>query len=268
MAVLNELQNGLLYHDLPPAIWPEPSHLAPMSFGGISPSIALSSPTSVPGSDKAATAKRPKERSLPEQLHDVWDHATPGGPLWIARSLLRGVAAIGGGATGKYDIEPETPGMISETDLARLDATNAELFRRITDFASLATPRPMPTVSALPLGVPAPPRGARVTGLGPNGPVVDGLQGRYKEALGWLRDARTGDVRGVLNHPDMPGRSIDLIYGDSKGGLRHIDENHAGDADRLPEAFANLPVKTEGPTRTILQDERARSDPQGHQGRT
>jgi hypothetical protein len=138
MAVLNELQNGLLYHDLPPAIWPEPSHLAPMSFGGISPSIALSSPTSVPGSDKAATAKRPKERSLPEQLHDVWDHATPGGPLWIARSLLRGVAAIGGGATGKYDIEPETPGMISETDLARLDATNAELLRRITDFASLA----------------------------------------------------------------------------------------------------------------------------------
>jgi hypothetical protein len=88
---------------------------------------------------------------------------------------------------------------------------------------------------------------------------VDGLQGRYKEALGWLRDARTGDVRGVLNHPEMPGRSIDLIYGDSKGGLRHIDENHAGDADRLPEAFANLPVKTEGPTRTILQDDRARA---------
>jgi hypothetical protein len=108
MAVLNELQSGLLYHDLPPAIWPEPSHLAPMSFGGISPSIALSSPTSVPGSDGAATGNVPKGRSLPEQLHDVWDHATPGGPFWIVRSLLRGIAAIGGGATGKYDIEPRS----------------------------------------------------------------------------------------------------------------------------------------------------------------
>jgi hypothetical protein len=259
MAVLNELQSGLLYHDLPPAIWPEPSHLAPMSFGGISPSIALSSPTSVPGSDGAATSNVPKGRSLPEQLHDVWDHATPGGPFWIARSLLRGIAAIGGGATGKYDIEPETPGMISETDLARLDATNAELFRRITDFASLATPRPMPTVSAFPLGVPAPPRGARVTGLGPNGPVVDGLQGRYKEALGWLRDARTGDVRGVLNHPELGDRKIDLIFGTRKSGVRHIDDDHPGTLDSLPDQWPSLAVDREGPTRTYMENSKIRA---------
>lgn len=45
------------------------------------------------------------------------------------------VDAIGGVASHKYDIQPETPGQISEVDIARQDATNRELFRKLTDFA-------------------------------------------------------------------------------------------------------------------------------------
>jgi hypothetical protein len=96
------------------------------------------------------------------------------------------------------------------------------------------------------------PNDARLTGFGPFGPVVDGLKGRPQEAFDWLRDARTGEVRGLLNHPELPGRSIDVPYGDAKSGLMHIDEKHPGDADTLPGVWDEMKPISDSPNRTKL----------------
>src|SRR5262249_12094075 len=154
-----------------------------------------------------------------------------------------------------YDVTPETPGQISETDLARLDATNRELERRVFDLGSLVGPRPLPSVAAHPLGVPALPPGARVTGVGVNGPVVEGLEGCVQDAVKWLRGAKTGDVKGVLNHPDLPNRPVDMVYGTEKFGLRHIDDNHGSDADKLPAIWNDLKLASDSRYRSVLKND-------------
>jgi hypothetical protein len=55
-------------------------------------------------------------------------------------------------------------------------------------------------------------RNTAVTGEGPHGPILDGYQGRWAEAVDWLRRAQTGDALGVLAHPDVPA-PIDVIWG-------------------------------------------------------
>ena len=114
--------------------------------------------------------------------------------------LKRAITLPGDVSAGRYDIEPETPGQISDYDLARQQANNDEIFRRLGGLSSLITLKSAPTVVPLPYGVPDLPKGARITEVGPHGPVVEGLQGRFGEVVGWLRDAKTGDVKGVLSH--------------------------------------------------------------------
>ncbi len=120
------------------------------------------------------------------------------------------------------------------------------------DFASFVTLKPAPTVVPLPYGVPDLPKGARITEVGPHGPVVEGLQDRFGEAVGWLRDAKTGDVKGVLSHPELPGRQIDLVHGTNGYGIRHIDEGHPGALDRLPEHWDSMKLKSDSPNRSRL----------------
>lgn len=158
----------------------------------------------------------------------------------MLRTALRGVDAIGGAVDGKYDVTPEIPTQVSETDLSRLDATNRELMSRVIDLGSLLNPKPLPSVAAHPLAIPPLPRGARVTGIGANGPIIEGLQGRPQEAFGWLNDARTGDVKGLINHPELPGRPIDVVYGDQAMGLAHVVGKHPGDIDTLPSRWSGL----------------------------
>src|SRR4051812_34299053 len=106
----------------------------------------------------------------------------------------------------------------------------------------LSGPKPMPIVASRRLDLPPLPQGARVTHIGVQGPVIDGLQGRPQEAIQWLRDAGAGDVRGLLDHPDVPGRPIDLPYGDEASGLAHIDMKHPGAVDTLPDVWSGLKV--------------------------
>jgi hypothetical protein len=72
---------------------------------------------------------------------------------------------------------------------------------------------------------------------GPLGPVLDGLENRWRDAVAWLRHARTGDARGVLSHPDVPA-PIDVAWGHDRGGLAHILRKHPEVIDALPERLA------------------------------
>jgi hypothetical protein len=89
------------------------------------------------------------------------------------------------------------------------------------------------------------PRDAAIIGHGPHGPVVEGLQDRWAEAIAWLKAARTGDIRGLLAHRDVPGR-IDAIWGDHNPqtdvgyGLAHIDVRHPEVLPDLPERLARM----------------------------
>lgn len=170
----------------------------------------------------------------------------------ILGSLKSALTLPGDVKAGRYDIEPETPGQISDYDLARQQANNDAIFHRGMDFASLITLKPAPTIVPLPYGVPNLPKGARITDVGPHGPVVEGLQGRFDEAVKWLRDAKTGDVKGVLSHPELPGRRVDLVHGTESHGIRHIDNDHRGALDKLPEYCNKLKVQSDSPNRTRL----------------
>jgi hypothetical protein len=77
--------------------------------------------------------------------------------------------------------------------------------------------------------------------------------------FGWLRDARTGDVRGFLNHPELGDREIDLIFVTRKSGVRHIDDDHPGTLDSLPDQWPSLAVDREGPTRTYMENSKIRA---------
>jgi hypothetical protein len=95
-------------------------------------------------------------------------------------------------------------------------------------------PAPAPAAEPAPASLAAAARdlpplheGAQIVGQGANGPVVDGYAGRWADAVDWLRRAETGDARGVLEHPQVPGR-IDVVWGDARYGLAHIMAEHRG----------------------------------------
>ncbi len=95
--------------------------------------------------------------------------------------------------------------------------------------------------------------------VGPHGPIVEGLQGRFGEAVKWLRDAKTGDVKGVLSHPELPKRQIDLIHGTEQYGVSHIDTKHPGALDRLPEHWEDLKIQSDTANRTQLRNGEAKA---------
>jgi hypothetical protein len=102
--------------------------------------------------------------------------------------------------------------------------------------------------------------GARIAGQGINGPIVTGLDDRFVEAVNWLRNAKTGDAPGVLSHPELGDRRVDLIFGQrgERGyGIDHIDERHPGELDMLPENWPSMRVAREGPTRISMKNGQA-----------
>ncbi len=107
--------------------------------------------------------------------------------------------------------------------------------------AAKEEPRIAASLSAARTDLPPLADGAQIVGHGDHGPVVEGLQDRWPEAVSWLRQAQAGDARGVLEHPDVPGR-VDVIWGDRNHGLAHIDAKHPGDADALPQLWGELKV--------------------------
>lgn len=76
---------------------------------------------------------------------------------------------------------------------------------------------------------------------GPLGPVVDGFQDRWQDAVSWLSRAQTGDALGVLSHPQIPGR-IDVVWGNPNAGLAKIVARHPEVLPNLPERLARMQV--------------------------
>jgi hypothetical protein len=112
--------------------------------------------------------------------------------------------------------------------------------------AAETDPRIAVSLSAARNDFPPLPDGVRMAGHGEHGPVLEGYQDRWLDAVTWLRQAQTGDAIGVLTHPDVPGGRIDVIWGQGgeRGyGLAHIIEKH-------PDAIVDLPERLKSMRRT------------------
>lgn len=101
-----------------------------------------------------------------------------------------------------------------------------------------------PEAGAGATALPEPHAGVRIAAVGPHGPILEGYRDRWPEAIDWMRRASTGDLRDVLGMPDRDQR-VDVIYGTSRYGLKHIDDKHPGDADALPQLWPELRVTRE-----------------------
>jgi Barnase-EndoU-ColicinE5/D-RelE like nuclease len=168
-------------------------------------------------------------------------------------------AALRRGAVALYG-EDKVRAAEQETGQTPGGMTYDEARRKADTALSLLTSRGGPAASRAPVP-PAPflppppedvPRGlpplhpnTRVTGEGPNGPILDGYQGRWTDAVDWLQRARTGDALGVLEHPEVPG-PIDVIWGEHNArtgrgyGLLHIASKHPEVLPDLPERLARM----------------------------
>ncbi|WP_185982653.1 hypothetical protein [Aureimonas mangrovi] len=112
--------------------------------------------------------------------------------------------------------------------------------------------------------LPALPTGARIVANdGPLGPSVDGLQGRYDDAVAWLTQAQTGDVRGALSHPEIG--PIDLVWGHAGSGrsdgagLAKIAQFHPEVLDDLPQRLAEMRVVKASGNRVQLESDRTKA---------
>jgi hypothetical protein len=119
-------------------------------------------------------------------------------------------------------------------------------------------PQEGPPVSTPRLEVPPLHEGTRIVGEGPLGPILDGYQGRWAEAVDWLKRAQTGDARGVLSHPDVPD-PIDVVWGNELGGLRHILQDHPEVVENLPDRLAQMRAVSTSENRIILEGGDARA---------
>ncbi len=63
-------------------------------------------------------------------------------------------------------------------------------------------------------------------GMGVFGNIYDQFRGKAKEALAFLKRNKQGDLLGVF-HRDEIG-DVDLVWGDEKAGLSHINSKHVG----------------------------------------
>ena len=66
-----------------------------------------------------------------------------------------------------------------------------------------------------------------IDAVGPLGPQIAGLEGRWPEAVRLLRAIGDGDAQGVLMHSQAG--LIDVVWGDERGGLAHILDKHPGE---------------------------------------
>lgn len=87
------------------------------------------------------------------------------------------------------------------------------------------------------------------------GPVLLGLEDRWDEAVALMRRLGAGDARGVLAHPDVPGR-IDVIWRTSDGrkGLSVLAREHPEVMGDLPLRLARAQVYSQSENRIRLRD--------------
>lgn len=105
--------------------------------------------------------------------------------------------------------------------------------------------------------------GAEALQQGPFGPQLTEFRGDYAGALAKLREMKTGEAIGVLNHPDIG--DIDLPYGEegtgeSDGyGLAKLLKWHPDVVDQLPQILADMHVTSRSKNRVRLESEKYRA---------
>lgn len=77
------------------------------------------------------------------------------------------------------------------------------------------------------------------------GPVFTEYKNNPEGAIKRLMAERTGDARAVVERGDIG--TIDLIYGNSKGGLAHIAMKHPEIIGMLPSLLRNGKLLTSSP---------------------
>lgn len=93
-----------------------------------------------------------------------------------------------------------------------------------------------------------------IDGVGPLGPQIAGLEGRWPEAVRLLRALGDGDAQGVLMHPQAG--LIDVVWGDERGGLAHILDKHAGElGDDFQDVMYRMQVVGRERDRLLLRSE-------------
>ncbi len=123
------------------------------------------------------------QQSFGQKLEQTW-------PVQLAERVYRSLTLPGDVATGKTAIQPTTPGMWSDEDEARLQATNAAITGRAKDLAQLVTP--VSPAARIGVGFAGVPQSPSVTPRFPQSPSVDQL---YAAANGDYAVARAMGVQ-------------------------------------------------------------------------
>jgi hypothetical protein len=86
-------------------------------------------------------------------------------------------------------------------------------------------------------------RGFPVTqvAVGPSGPVLHGLEGKWLEAVEALTRMQTGEALRVLHHPGVG--HIDVLWKGGERGLQHIVREHEEVLPDLPERLSRMVVE-------------------------
>ncbi len=184
-------------------------------------------------------------------LPTVASAAIGAGGAFLARQSAKAAAAAA------EKVRNEVAPIFTLKGADRAGAINELLGRSAPPAPAAPAPRSLGAAAT-----PLPPlhAGAWQAGDGPHGPVIEGYQGRWPEAVDWLRRAQTGDLKGVLAHPQVPGR-IDVVWGEhDRGTLEGHGLKHIIEQDR-PEMVADLPNRLaamkkvkETPNRIQLSD--------------
>jgi len=78
-------------------------------------------------------ATEPHQKTFVEKLGETW-------PAQLAKGVYSAVTLPGDAYQGKFAVQPEKPGWVTEGDISNLDAADRELVRRSGDLAAIASP--------------------------------------------------------------------------------------------------------------------------------
>lgn len=108
------------------------------------------------------------------------------------------------------------------------------------------------------------PEGIKPIGKGVFGNIYDQFKGKVKEAFDFLVNHKEGDLLGVF-HRDGIG-SIDLVWGNDNGGLKHIIKRHIEEQNdfsdvseiqsAINDAISNGDIVRENEDKIVLQTDR------------
>ena len=91
-------------------------------------------------------------------------------------------------------------------------------------------------------------------GIGEFGNIYISEDGNTKNAIVFLLNKESGEVRGALFHPNIG--DISLVYGNDNAGLKKIKDKHPEVIDNLQEIIELMQIQKESENRIKLYSER------------